>query len=325
MSSPNSSNLQLASMASSTVTGKYHTPFCGSNCDLVHHDLVAAMFMDARRLSARIKRPGDLPSALSQCIEFTKLSGWDENSDIPDPLDNLRSPLLFLACAFAKTGIVEGLLRNNFNPRVLNQHGESALHFAATHINKAASFGGVQKNMTKSKDREDAFGRILHILTDYHPRILTQKDNNGRTALHVSSTNILNCLRSGKRKRASFHQFCLMSMIKRLLDLEDASIYTRTEIIEVIKTAENNTGDSILHILARDSTCGFHVLKFVQSLLFSGKSMPNEKNLQNETVIHLAWEADPRNAVKIFSLSPTDNNDQQLSQPGEKNTLNNKG
>lgn len=39
--------------------------------------------------------------------------------------------------------------------------------------------------------KEDDFGNILHIQTNYHHRILVQKDNNGRTALHVFSTNIL--------------------------------------------------------------------------------------------------------------------------------------
>ena len=321
MDSVSSSNLQMDSISSPKLTMKYHTPFCPSNCNLTHHDLVAAMFMDARCASAKIQRLGDLPIALKQRIESAKLSGWDRDSDIPDPLEELRCPLLFLACAFGKIGIAEGLLRNTFNPRVVNQNGETALHFAQTHLNKAAAFIGGK--LARSKDREEAFERILEMLTGYYPKILAARDNNGRTVFHVSAANmILNRSLDCRMKKAFFHQFCFKSMIKKLLELEDAAIFTRSEVIEVIKTAEVNSGDSVLHMLARDSPWGFEVLKFVQNLLFSGKSMTSmadEKNKQNETVVSLAWETDPRNAVKIFSLSPaSDKNRKRLSHQGEK-------
>lgn len=307
MSSASSSNFQMDSKAKPTVTGKYHTPFCGIDCDLKHHDLVSVLFMDGRHTSARIQSSGELPTALKQRIAVAKLSGWDQDSEIPDPAEELRCPLLFLACAFGRTSLVECLLRNNFNPRVVNKHGETALHFAATHLNKAAAFRGGK--LAGRKDRMDAFERVLNVLTDHHPKILAARDNFGRTALHVSAANILSRSRIGKQKKASFHQFCLKRMIKRLLELEDDAIFTRAEITEVIKTAEVSNGDSVLHMLAQVSPCGFEVLKFVQNLLFPGKSMPGEKNKKNETVVSLAWETDPRNAVKIFSLG---------SQQGEK-------
>ncbi|KAL9981719.1 hypothetical protein ACROYT_G010461 [Oculina patagonica] len=303
MSSPSSSNVQMDSKSTPTLTAKYHTPFCPSNCNLSHHDLVAAMFMDGRYAGARIQRSGDLPIALMQRIESAKLSGWDQDSDIPDPLEELRCPLLFLACAFGKTGIVKGLLRNNFNPRAVNQHGETALHFAQTHLNKAAAFSSGK--LVRIKDREEAFDVILDILTDYHPKILAAKDKDSRTVFHVAAANmILNRSPDGRQKKATFYQFCFKSMIKKLIDLEDAALFTRNEVIEIINTAEAKSGDSVLHMLARDSLWGFEVLKFVQLLLFSEKSMADGKNKQNETVVSLAWATDPRNAVKIFSLSP---------------------
>ena len=316
MSSVSSSDLQMDSKASPALKVKFHTPFCPNNCDLSHHDLVAAMFMDRRYTSARIQRSGDLPIALKQRIEIAKLSGWDQDSDIPDPLEVLKCPLLFLACAFGKTDIVQGLLRNNFNPRAVNQHGETALHFAQMHLSKAGTFLGGK--LARSKAREEAFERILNILTDYHPKIFAARDNKGYTIFHVAAANILDRSRHGKHKKASFHQACFKSMVKRLLELEDTAIFTRNEVIEVINTTEEKTGDSVLHMLARDSPCGFEVLKFVQNLLFAGKSVADEKNKQNETVLSLAWETDPRNAVKIFSLSPeADKNHQRLSRQGE--------
>lgn len=273
--------------------------------------------MDGRYMTARIQRSGDLPIALKQCIEAAKLSGWDQDSDIPDPLEELSFPLLFLACAFGKIGIVQGLLRDNFNPRARNQKGETALHFALKHLNKAG--GIIGRKLARSKDREEAFERILHILTDYNPKILEMRDNDGRTIFHLAAANILNRSRDGRKKKASFYQACFKSMIKRLLELEDAAVFTRSEITEIIKTSEDKCGDSVLHMLARDSPCGFEVLKFVQLLLFPGNSMANEKNKQNETVVSLAWGTDPRSAVKIFSISPeTNEGHQQLSHQGER-------
>jgi len=304
ISSASSSHLQMDSKAKPKpkASGKNHTPLCQGDCDLVHHDLVTALFKDGRCMSAKIQRLGDLPTALKEAIETAKKDGWDQDSEIPDPLEAMRNPLLLLACAFGKTAIVEGLLRNNFNPRAVNNNGETALHFIAMYLNKTAAITGGK--LTLCKDREDTFERLLHVLTDHHPKILAARDKFGRTALHVSAANILSRSRIDKRKNVSFHQFCLKTMVVRLLELEDDAIFTRAEITEVIETAEGSSGDSILHMLAQDSPAGFEILKFMQNVLFPGKAMPSGKNKKNETVLSLAWETDPRNAVKIFSIGP---------------------
>ena len=309
-----SSAVQMAPSAL-TTSGKYHTPFCPKECIISHHDLIVTMFTDGRSANGRIQRSGELPIALKQSIECAKLSGWDQNSVIPDAFNELKRPLLFLACGFAKTAIVEGLLRSNFDPKIQNDNGETALHFAANHICKAVFV--TKGKLTRYKDREDAFERILHLLTDFHPKILAIEDNNGRTALHVSTSNLLSRLRIGKNKRAAFHEFCFKSMIKRLLELEDAAIFTRVEVLEVIKTAKTSNGDSVLHMLAREGPYGIHLLKFVQDLLFSGGSLPDDKNRQNETIVSLAWKTDPRNAIKLFSRSQTDGN--QQTSPADSN------
>lgn len=305
VSSANSSNLQMAS-CTPTASGKQHTPFCGSNCELSHHDLVTALFTDGRYAISRIERSGDLPVALKQAIDCAKLSGWDQNCFIPDPLEQLRYPLLFLACVFGKFAIVEGLLRNSFSPRVSNQDGETALHFAARHFHKnktTANFG-----------RKAAFEKTMNILTDYDPKILAVKDKNGRTALHTSASNIFELRGKRQHKKIGFHQFCLKYLFKRLVELEDASVFTRHEVMDVIKATEDNNGDSVLHILARISAY-FEVLKFAQDLLFGGK-LPEDKNGQGKTTLEIARETDPRGAVKVFFLSPSNINGEQ--EQGEK-------
>lgn len=295
-----------------------HTPFCLDTCTLKHHDLVAALCLDKRHNSARIHHLGVLPTGLMKCIELLKLQGWDVDSEIQDPLEELRCPLLYLACAFGKIGIVEGLLRHNFNPRVVNRQGETALHGAVRHLYTAGSFPRPRtsvepgKNLSANRRREEAFFSLLSLLTKYYPRILASKDNSGFTALHLSATKITrrNCNYQCRRyskltNMASFHQFCLKIMIKRLFELEAVFLLTKNEAMEVITTSDNGYGESLLHTLARDSKGGFEVLKFVGDLLLSlGTEFPNGINRRNETVFSLALQTDARGAAEIFSSLP---------------------
>lgn len=279
---------------------KYHTPFCEDTCVIKHHDLVAALCVNWRYV--RIHQPGILPPVLTEAIESTTLSGWDKNGDVPDPLEELRCPLLYLACAFGKSGIVEGLLRHNFDPCVVNQHGETALHGAARHLYNTGTSSRkekIGKNVSTKKGREEVFFSIVSLLTKYNPRLLAFKDNSGFTAFHLCATNITY---TNSNKSASFHQFCLKVMIKRLFELEAASLLSKYEVMEIIKAPDNEHGDSILHILARDRKDGFEVLKFVRLfvLLGIGTELPNEKNRTNETVFSIACQTNARGAEEIF-------------------------
>lgn len=318
MSNAASSTSEMASCSTPTLSGKHHTPFCRSNCDLVHHDLITALLVDGRYAISRIHFSGDLPMALKQAINAAQSSGWDKNCFVPDPLEQLRCPLLFLACAFGKCAIVEGLLLNNFNPRVLNQNGETALHFAAKHFH----LNKMQTAQCGRKGREKAFEKVVQVLTKHDPKILAIKDENGFTALHMAASNILQpyCKRQGKK--TEFYQFRLKCLMKRLVELEEASIFTRAEVMDIIKAPENQNGDSVLHILAQRSSY-FEVLKFAQDLLFRGK-LPEDKNREGKTILSVAWKTDPRGAVRMFSLTPA-NIDVQLEQGEEMNMTNNQG
>ena len=209
-----------------------HTPFCSDTCNLEHHELVTALCLDGRYVSARIQYLGVLPRALTEAIESLKLQGWDINSEIPDPLEELRCPLLYLACAFGKIGIVERLLQHNFNPRVVTRHGETALHGTIRHLYNTGSFVRPRKSAqygknlgTSTERREEAFFSILSLLTEYYPRILAFKDNSGFTALFLAAIRITrrNCNDynhgfSKSNKRSPFHEYCLKIMIKDCLN-----------------------------------------------------------------------------------------------------------
>ena len=282
---------------------KYHTPFCEDACAIKHHDLVAALCVNWRYVrSFRIHQPGILPPVLTEAIESSKLLGWDKDSVVPDPMEELRYPLLYLACAFGKGGILEGLLQHDFNPCVVNQRGETALHGAARHLYNTGTSSRkevIGKNVCTKKGREEVFFSIVSLLTKYYPRLLAFKDNSGLTAFHLCAMKITY---SNSNKIASFHQFCLKVMIKRLFELEAASLLSKYEVIEIIKAPDNKYGDSILHILARHKKDGFEVLKFVRTFvaLGIGTELPNEKNRRNETVFSIACQTDARGAEEIF-------------------------
>ncbi|XP_068747424.1 uncharacterized protein [Montipora capricornis] len=307
MTSFDSSHLPLTTKSPAMV-GK-HTPFCGNNCSFLHHNLVTALLIDGRKAASRIHPcTGDLPSALKVAIDSATSAGWDQNCFIPDPLDQLRCPLLFLACAFGKFAVVQGLLRNDFIAQVLNEHGETALHFAAKHfhVNK----GNV------SFDREGAFEKVLHCLTEDSPKLLAAQDSRGFTPFHVSANSMKFEGRS-YHKKIRFHQFCLKSMIKRLVELEKASIFTRHEARDIIKTPEIHGLDSVLHILARRSE-NFELLKFARDSLFQGR-FPENKNKEGQTVLSLAWSTDPRGAMNTFHFSSDIPSLQEVDFIGEKN------
>ena len=288
---------------------QYHPPICESNCSLSHHDLVMALCTcTSSHVGPRMLSTGELPGELSSCIESAKSSGWDQNSDIPDPSEEFRCPLLFLACALAKIDLIKILLQNKFNPRAVNKHGETALHYTARHL-WAYRVVPCKLSMSKlvTKNALKSFDRTVTVLTAYaHPKILAMKDQSDRTALHVSAVNFLSRLNHPNpviQARASkFHLDCLKCMIKRLLQLLDASILTKLEVIEVITTAEKNNGDSVLHMLARDSAHGFPLLKFIQDRLFGGTLDFNKKNRENKTVLTVAWETDAQATMKNFSI-----------------------
>jgi len=248
---------------------------------------------------------------MKQCIEIAKTFGWDQNSNVPDPLKELNCPLLFLASAFGKTGVVEGLLRNGFNPGVVNEHGETALHAAVKHLHMYSNPTG-----KAFRKREDVFQRILLTLSAADPKILEAQDSEGRTALHVTAIASLD--RSGfadwNKRPALFSQFCLKAMIKRLKELEAAAVLTRDEVLHIVKTTEHRNGDSVLHILAGDTEFGFETLKYILDLFLPGR-LPDEKNNEGKSVFSIAWDIDSEKALMLFFSGPSQRLEQGKSSP----------
>lgn len=278
------------------VSQKYHTPFCSKNCKIEHHDLVTVLCLDSSQKS------DELPDLLKECIESYGRS-WDHNSQVPDPLEDLRCPLIYLASAFGKAGLVKALLQDNFDPRALNSYGETALHGAVGYIYRTGSLQSrglkVASTLGPIKNRRKAFERVLVALTDSDPKIIFVQDNEGNTVFHAAAENIWNDRQNDRQGRsATFFQFCMSTMVNRVLELEEARKVTRTETLEGLN-AQNNDGDTIFHIFARDYAYGFKTMKQILKTFFPGQ-VPSKVNKENQTVAGIALERNRKRATQVF-------------------------
>lgn len=277
------------------VSQRYHTPFCAKNCKIEHHDLVTVLCLDSSQKS------DELPDLLRECID--SYSNWDHNSEVPDPLEELRCPLMYLASSFGKGGLVRALLEDGFDAHAVTSNGETALHGAVQYIYRTGSLKSqglkVAATLGPIKNRRRAFELILFNLTDVDPKIMFVQDNDGDTAFHVAAEKIWNDRQNDRLgKSATFFQSCMTSMLNRMLELEEAGEVTREEILEALNM-ENNDGDTIFHILARDYAFGFKTMKEILKKFFPGQ-VPSKVNKENETVWSIALERNRKRAVQVF-------------------------
>ena len=278
------------------VSTKQHTTFCSKKCKLPHHNLVTVLCLNS------CDRDGELPDALKECIESQTAFGWDRNADVPDPsLEELRSPLLFLASAFGKADVVEALLKANFRARVLNKDGETPLHGALRHLYRTGSLSSrgvkIASRLGPVKSREKAFKRIMFALSENDPKMLFVQDQERTSAFHVAAGNMLGSRKNYRCEKCFFH-FCLTEMIQRLLELQDSHMLTRDEILDGLN-AKNKDGDTVSHMLARDSNYGFKSLKLLQDAFFSG-ALPSLTNNENKTIYSIASDCDAEKTTEFF-------------------------
>ena len=246
------------------------------------------------------QKSDELPDLLKECIN--SYENWDHNGEVPDPLEELRCPLIYLAAAFGKAALVRALLQDNFDARALNFNGETALHAAAQYIFLTGGLKSrglkVASTLGPIKNRMKAFEQILVALTDSDPKIMFVQDNDGNTVFHAAAENIWNDRQNDRLGRsAGFSQFCLKTMITRALQLEEARKVSREEITQAMN-AVNSDGDTIFHMLARDYAYGFRSMK--QVLRHFPGQLPSQVNKENETVAQIALERNRRRAVQVF-------------------------
>ena len=179
----------------------------------------------------------------------------------------------------------------------------TALHAAVQYIYHTGTMKSrglkVASTLGPIKNRMKAFEQILVALTDCDPKILLLQDNDGNTVFHAAAENIWNDRQNDRLgKSAGFFQYCLKSLIARLSELGEAGEVSKEEIVQVLN-AENNDGDTIFHVLARDYAFGFKSLKYALNKFFPGE-VPSKVNKENKTVAKIALERNRTRALKVF-------------------------
>ena len=150
------------------------TPFCDAKVECPkHHDLVLTLM-----------NCNNCQGAKSNIIQFQKCvvktidEGWDKNDVVPDPSEELRLPLVHLACAFAKCSALEWLLQYGFNPNVKCETiGQYAMHRAISGMYRS-------KNKVSAKELIPKLNRII---TAMPKQLMFHDEVNGDTPLHIAA------------------------------------------------------------------------------------------------------------------------------------------
>ena len=156
-----------------------HTPLCPTGCDLRHHLLTSAVFNAT--VMCRTYSDDCMPITFKLCIQACFSAGWERDTDVPDPLESLRYPLLHLLCisgnCIAITKLIEEMM---FNFSVSRQSKETPLHVAARYFPVTYPEGKYSGTKKIAK-----FQEILNLIIEQDDDMLFMADKNGDTVLHV--------------------------------------------------------------------------------------------------------------------------------------------
>ncbi len=161
------------------VTKHPCTPFCDAKVECPkHHDLVLTLM-----------NCNDCQGAKSNILHFQKCvvkcidEGWDKNDVVPDPSEELRLPLVHLACAFAKCSALEWLLQYGFDPNVKSETtGQFALHRAVC---------AMYRSKTKVSAKE-LIPKLNRMMTAMPKQLMFHDEIHGDTPLHIAAALLTN-------------------------------------------------------------------------------------------------------------------------------------
>lgn len=148
------------------------TPLCDSRAECPkHHDLVLTLISS-----------NDCQGTKSNIIQFEKCvvkyieEGWEKNDVVPDPSEDLRLPLIHLACAFGRCVALEWLLSYGFDQNVKSSTGQFALHSALS---------GLYRSRTKVSSSK-LVPKLNRIITALPKQLAFHDEINGDTPLHTA-------------------------------------------------------------------------------------------------------------------------------------------
>lgn len=150
------------------------TPFCDPKIPCPkHHDLIVALMNCSDHLGAKSNLV-----AFQQCVIRCIDAGWDKDDVVADASEDLRFPLVHLACAFAKCSALDWLISYGFDPHVKSETtGQFALQRGIVGICRAKHRGTHKELIPKMK-------RFIIAL---RKQLMFHDEINGDTPLHTAT------------------------------------------------------------------------------------------------------------------------------------------
>lgn len=150
------------------------TPFCDSKIPCPkHHDLIVSLMNCNDHLG-----PKSNLLAFQQCVKRCINDGWDKDDIVPDESEDLRFPLVHLACAFAKCSALDWLIEYGFDPHVKSETtGQFALQRGIVGICRARHKG----------THKELIPKIKRFITKLKKQLMFHDDVNGDTPLHTAA------------------------------------------------------------------------------------------------------------------------------------------
>ena len=170
--------------------------------------------------------------------------------------------------------------------------------------------------------RLEVFENVVSTLCSRDPRVFSVKEKRcGRTPLHITAESVVYCTSRHARidgrcdplKRTRYFQRCLEVMLGHLLELKHKSLISLSQLTNTI-AAQDNDGNTIVHILAR-SSC-YPAWESIRNVLknFSDSELPMVKNNESLTAFEILSSINADVARNLFYPSdhPNDKREENV-------------
>lgn len=255
-----------------------HTVFCPKNCSARHNEMILALSVS----NDDNKKPADL-AALKVALYSHLQNGWNAQSSVPDALPEFRFPLVQWACVLGKTQALSWLLtKMKFKAFVTAERtGETGLHRALRLLHQVRSRDVTPRSVYFICSK---FSLIVHTLTEQDPHGLFLKDKvQGNSVFHICALCISQ--QESVNSELDYYENCMKILLQRVTILQTMEKLP-TEALQTALNSQNDRGETILHILARNNIS----IKTARYLLSDYKEVVDKllKNHESKTPLDVA-------------------------------------
>lgn len=255
-----------------------HTVFCPESCSARHNEMILAL----SACSEDGRKPADL-APLKVALYSHLQDGWNAQSSVPDALPEFRFPLVQWACVLGKTQALSWLLtKMKFKAFVTAERtGETGLHRALRLLHKVRSRDVTPRSVHFICSK---FSLIVDTLTEQDPHGLYLKDKvQGNSVFHMCALCISQ--QESVSSELDYYEYCMKILLQRVTTLRTMEKLP-TQALQRALNSQNDRGETILHILARNNIS----INTVKYLLLDYKEVIKKliQNHEKETPLDVA-------------------------------------